>query len=371
MDIFDGIHTKFGFGCMRLPMIGDKVDIPQVARMVDAFLERGYNYFDTAHGYLSGQSEPALKAALTSRYPRDRYFLTNKLSGPFFKTQEEIRPLFQAQLDACGVEYFDFYLMHSQNATNFEQFVSCRAYETAFELKAEGKIKHVGLSFHDSADVLDRILTAYPEVEVVQIQFNYLDYADVAVQSKACYDVCVAHGKPIIVMEPVKGGNLINLPDESLEVVRSLGITPANLAIRFAASFEPVRMVLSGMSNYEQMEENISFMGDTFRPLNEEEMAATRKIAEQIHAANFIQCTACRYCVDGCPMNIPIPDVFSCMNVKKHWRNWNADFYYSLRTRGHGKASECIECGACESSCPQKLPIRALLKEVAASFEKK
>ena len=269
------------------------------------------------------------------------------------------------------MEYFDFYLMHSQNATNFEQFVSCRAYETAFELKAEGKIKHVGLSFHDSADVLDRILTAYPEVEVVQIQFNYLDYADVAVQSKACYDVCVAHGKPIIVMEPVKGGNLINLPEESLEVVRSLGITPANLAIRFAASFEPVRMVLSGMSNYEQMEENISFMGDTFRPLNEEEMAATRKIAEQIHAANFIQCTACRYCVDGCPMNIPIPDVFSCMNVKKHWRNWNADFYYSLRTRGHGKASECIECGACESSCPQKLPIRALLKEVAASFEKK
>lgn len=372
MDIFEGVKTQFGFGCMRLPMIGSKVDIPQTKRMVDAFLDAGFNYFDTAHGYLSGQSEPALKECLTSRYPRDRFFLTDKLSGFFFKKEKDIRPLFKSQLAACGVDYFDFYLMHAQNEDNFAHFVACRAYETAFELKAEGKIRHVGLSFHDRAEVLDKILTAYPEIEVVQIQFNYLDYDDPAIQSKACYDVCVKHGKPIIVMEPVKGGSLIKLPDEAMAIIDGLHLSPANLALRFAASFDEVRMVLSGMSDMVQMEENISFMSErAFRPLSDEEMTATKRIAKEIHQHDFIPCTACRYCVDGCPKHIAIPDLFACMNAKKQFRDWNADYYYSIHTKNGGKASDCIACGHCEKECPQKLPIRALLKELAVTFDKK
>ena len=189
------------------------VDLAQTQQMVDAFLAAGFNYFDTAHGYLDGRSETALKACLTSRYPREDYVLTNKLTANFFKTEADIRPFFESQLAACGVDDFDFYLMHAQSMKNFEHFKACRAYETAFALKAEGKVRHVGISFHDSAEMLDRILTEYPQLEAVQLQFNYVDYDDPAVQSRRCYEVCRKHGKPVIVMEPVKGGNLADLPD--------------------------------------------------------------------------------------------------------------------------------------------------------------
>ena len=222
--------------------------------MVDAFLDAGFNYFDTAHGYIQGRSETALRECLTSRYPRDRYILTNKLTGNFFKTEADIRPFFESQLQACGVEYFDYYLMHAQGAGNYGHYRACRAYETAFTLKAEGKVRHVGISFHDRAEVLEQILTDYPEIEVVQIQFNYVDYDDTAVQSRKCYDVCVKHGKPVIVMEPVKGGNLVNLPEDAKAVLDGLhGGSPASYAIRFAASFPGSEMVLSGMSSLEQI----------------------------------------------------------------------------------------------------------------------
>lgn len=218
----DGVKKNFGFGCMRLPMIGEDVDIAQTNKMVDTYLERGFNYFDTAHGYIQGKSEKALKTCLTDRYSRDKYILINKLTNFFFKKEEDIRPFFEQQLETCGVDYFDYYLMHAQGAENFKFFKQCRAYETAFELKKEGKVKHVGISFHDKAEVLEQILTEYPQVEVVQIQFNYLDYEDPAVQSRKCYEVCRKHNKPVIVMEPVKGGSLVNLPEDAKKVLEDV-----------------------------------------------------------------------------------------------------------------------------------------------------
>lgn len=371
MEQMDKVKKNFGFGCMRLPMNDDQVDIAETTRMVDEFLAQGFNYFDTAHGYIGGKSELALKECLTSRYPREAYSLTDKLTDSYFKTEADIRPFFESQLEACGVDYFDFYLMHAQNADNFKKFKACRAYETAFVLKAEGRIRHVGLSFHDRAEVLDQILTEYPQIEVVQIQFNYLDYDDIAVQSRKCYEVCRKHGKPVLVMEPVKGGSLVNLPEEAKKVLDDLhGGSPASYAIRFAAGFPGMMMVLSGMSDLEQMKDNLSYMRD-FKPLNETELAAVNKVQEIFHKMNMIPCTACRYCVEGCPKQISIPDLFAIMNIKQLHHDWNADYYYEeVHTAPGRRASDCLKCGKCEKICPQHLPIRKLLEEVAKEFDK-
>ena len=367
----DRIQKNFGFGCMRLPMKDGEVDTVEMNRMVDTFLDAGFNYFDTAHGYLQGKSELALKECLTSRYPRDRYILTNKLTANFFKKEEDIRPFFVSQLKACGVDYFDFYLMHAQGAGNYPRFQRCHAYETALALKAEGKVRHVGISFHDRAEMLEQILTDHPEVEVVQIQFNYVDYDDPAVQSRKCYEVCRKYNKPVLVMEPVKGGNLVNLPEDAKAVLEELhGGSPASYALRFAAGFPGMLMVLSGMSNLQQMQDNISFMKD-FQPLNEKELAAVKKVQEIFRSKHLIPCTACRYCTDGCPKQISIPDLFATMNTKQIYHDWNADYYYNfVHTAPGRKASDCLKCGKCEAVCPQHLPIRKLLEDVAAEFEK-
>lgn len=378
MELLNFGPKKLGFGCMRLPMsegtVGGEgvVDTRQVCAMVDAFLEQGFCYFDTAHGYIAQKSEPTVRQCLVERHPRDRYLLTDKLSGTFFQTEEEIRPFFESQLEITGAGYFDFYLMHALNANQYQKFTECNAFQVAQQLKNEGKIRHVGISFHDTPEVLEQILSEHPEIEVVQIQFNYADLEDPKVQSLAVYEVCRRHGKPVIVMEPVKGGNLVKLPDDARAVLDALhGGSPASYAIRFAAGFPGMLMVLSGMSTLEQVQDNISFMKD-FKPLGETELAAIAKVQEIFRSKNLIPCTGCRYCTDGCPKQIAIPELFATMNAKQIYHDWHTDYYYNAvyALPGH-KASDCVKCGKCESVCPQHLPIRQLLENVAKEFEKK
>ena len=358
---FPEIKKNFGFGMMRLPMNGEQVNMKETEAMVTNFLAAGFNYFDTAHPYIKGQSEEAVCKTLSSLYPRNSYVLANKLSGGMFKTEEEIRPFFENQLKICGVDYFDFYLLHANGAKRHELYTETRAYEICQELKAEGKVRHVGMSFHDTAEVLDRILTEHPEMEFVQLQFNYADMEDPDVQSRACYDVCRKHGKPVFVMEPVKGGSLINLPREALDL---MGNKPADYAIRYAASFEGVEMVLSGMSDMPQMLDNIRFMKH-FQPLNEEELATVDQVRTIYQAQHKIPCTACRYCVDGCPAGIPIPEIFAWAN-ETHKKDGNPKKAYAdFEVNG----SACLECGRCETECPQHLHIRDLLKQIHQSAE--
>lgn len=378
---FSENKKHLAFGMMRLPMKDGKIDNEQVCAMVDRFIESGFNYFDTAHGYHDGLSEIAVRECLTSRHDRSEYVLTDKLTDEYFKSEEDIRPLIDSQLEACGVEYFDFLLMHAQNAKNFEFFKQCRAYETAFALKAEGKVRHVGLSFHDKAVVLDKILTEYPQIEIVQIQLNYLDYDSVSVESRKVYEVCRKHGKPVLVMEPVRGGNLVNLPDAAQKVFYDLrtetetDYSNAGYALRFAADHDGIEMVLSGMSDMGQMEDNIktfSCCDGDFEPLSDKERKAVRKVADVFASMGAIPCTQCRYCIEEnhCPMEIKIPSMFSTYNSMLLFGKVNPwATYEKIVEEGSGKASSCIECGMCEAVCPQHLEIRDLLKKVSEKFE--
>ncbi|MCI8477603.1 MAG: Fe-S oxidoreductase [Oscillospiraceae bacterium] len=363
---------RLGFGCMRLPMLGGAegcVDQEQFNRMVDQFLAEGFTYFDTAHGYLNGKSELAIQEGLVKRYPRDRYVLTDKLTENFFQCQEEIIPFFQRQLAACGVDYFDYYLMHALTAESYRKFTDCGAFSVVQQLRAEGKIRHIGISYHDKPALLEQILTEHPEIEVVQIQFNYADYDNPSIESGAVLEVCKKYKKPVFVMEPVKGGGLAELPSEARAILDGLrNGSPASYAIRYAASFEGIVMVLSGMSSEAQMVENLRFMKD-FQPLTQAEYAAIDQVKEILKKQNTIPCTGCRYCVAGCPQKILISDLFSCYNTKQIFGGWNSDFYYGVNTTDHGKAGDCIGCKQCERTCPQHLPVTALLAQVADTFE--
>lgn len=363
---FEGIQKNFGFGCMRLPMKGDQVDYAEFNRMIDAFINAGFNYFDTAHGYIGGKSETAIRDCLAARYPREAFVLANKLTDPYFEKESDVIPFFESQLELCGVEYFDFYLFHALNRNVYQKHKRCNTFQLVQGLKAQGKVKHIAMSFHDTADVLDLILTEQPCIEAVQLQINYLDYDDPGVQSKACYEVAVKHGKKVIVMEPVKGGRLVNLPAEAADVFDQLGGgSYAGYALRYAASYPEVFMVLSGMGNMEMMQDNIRTMRD-FVPLNPRELEATDRAREIIRRIRQIPCTGCNYCAEPCPKHIPISKIFEVYNgfLSAKWDRGTAKVNLPVE----GGAADCIGCGGCERICPQNLKIRAFLQTIAHDF---
>ncbi len=361
---FDKVKQKLGFGCMRLKMNDNEVDTQEFCRMIDAFIAAGFNYFDTAHGYIDGKSELAIRTCLTSRYDREDYVLANKLSDWYFQTDDEIVPLFEKQLERCGVDYFDFYLFHSLTNSSYPKHLANNSFEIISRLKEQGKIKHIAMSFHDTADVLDKILTEQPCIEAVQLQFNYLDYDDPGIQSKACYDVAVKHGKQVIVMEPVRGGYLVNLPDKAAQVLDALdGGSYASYALRYAASYPAVFMVLSGMGNMAMMQDNIRTFTD-FVPFNEMEYAATDRVREIIREVRQVPCTGCNYCTEVCPKGIPIPTLFTEYNKVLSAKITAAEAKAVFPTDG-AAADACIQCGKCEKICPQSIEIRQHLKKLA------
>ena len=370
---------KLGFGLMRLPFTeaggSSKIDIELCKKMVDTYMEKGFNYFDTAWMYCNFSSEDATKEFLVDRYPRDNFTLTTKLHAAFLKTKEDRDKIFNTQCQKTGVEYFDYYWLHDINSHSIETFEKLDCFNWLQDKKKQGLVKHIGFSFHDNAELLDKVLSEHPEFEYVQLQINYLDWESNAIQSRKCYEVATKHNIPVIVMEPVKGGTLANVPEEVEKMFKEYNPEASipSWAIRYAASLENVCMVLSGMSNMEQVIDNTSYM-DNFKPINEEEKELIKRAVKIINSSIAIPCTGCEYCVNGCPKKIPIPKCFSLYNADKQEvesKGWTPQGeYYDNMIKNTGKASDCIGCRQCENVCPQHLPIVDHLSEVAKYFGK-
>ena len=372
MDYLGKNIPKLGFGLMRLPMLGEKVDIEQTKTMVDHFLAAGFNYFDTAYGYLGGKSEAAAKVALVDRYPRDKFYLATKLPAFAANNAEEARQMFYTSLERTGAGYFDFYLLHNLGDNRTEKYEEYGIWDFVKEQKEKGLIRHIGFSMHDKADALDKVLTQHPEAEFVQLQINYADWESDSVQSRKCYEVARKHGKSVIIMEPVKGGSLANLPDSVADVFHQADAdaSMSSWALRFAASLDGLVTVLSGMSNLEQMDDNLKTMKD-MKPLTDADRAVIDRARQAMEAIPHVPCTGCQYCVKGCPMQINSPGVFSCMNTALIYNNINgAKGSYGWATHAGGKASACIACGQCEGVCPQHISVIEELKKAVEMLEK-
>ena len=365
---------KLGFGLMRLPEKDGKIDIDHVCKMVDAYMNAGMNYFDTAYVYHGGKSEVAAREALVKRYPRDSFMLATKLPAWEIRKESDIDRIFNEQLERAGVDYFDLYLLHSiEDGSNYEVYEKYDCFNWGLKMKEEGKIRHLGFSYHGSPELLEQILDKHPEAEFVQIQLNYLDRTNPVVRSEELYNILHERNIPIIVMEPIRGGMLASLAPE--QEAKFKAIRPdksiASWALRYVGSLPGVMTILSGMSTEEQMDDNISTF-TSFEPLSQEEMSAINEVTEDILSIPQIGCTACKYSTPGCPMQISIPDVFRTINtLRRYPDDWRAkNFYSGLITRS-GKAADCISCGQCEGVCPQHLPIIELLKEASGILDER
>ena len=366
---------KLGFGMMRLPNREGAIDVELLKKMVDEYLSRGFTYFDTAWMYHNGKSEEMVKECLVDRYERDKFTITTKLPAYMINSFEDRDKVFETQKKRTGCDYFDYYWLHDVNSHSISTFDRFDCWNYILEKKRKGEVKHIGFSYHDGPELLEELLQKHPEVEYVQLQINYLDWKSLGVQSEKCYEVCVKYNKPVIVMEPVKGGTLTEVPDEVSQMFKQKDpdMSIASWAIRFAASLDNVYMVLSGMSNMEQLKDNLSYM-EEFVPFDDDRKQMCLKAAEIINRSIAIPCTGCSYCTVNCPVAMPIPKYFSLYNADKQEiasKGWSPHGeYYDNLTLSNPKASECIKCGQCETMCPQHLEIRKYLEDVAQYFER-